>query len=178
MTDSSSERTQFRRRPPAAAAAALRNTTAAEAAAAAPPQGEVMSSSSSNTKTSLRRLIQRNPSQSRSPSTTTTTTTTTKCEWTSGVRGCCSLHMRREGDGKVEDGWEERGGGRGRGLGGEGWRQASSMSFADVRSSHPFHTRTYFFLRRPLFVTHSLIGICHSGPTLPFEVLIAFLIKL
>ena len=69
-TDSS-----WRRTSAAAAAFTLPPPQSATPPAPLPPQEDVMSFSSSNTKTSLRRLIQRSPSQSRSPSATTKTTT-------------------------------------------------------------------------------------------------------
>ena len=77
--------------------------------------------------------------------------------------------------------WEERGAGGGRGKGSRGrGLKAGVVDVVRGRAKLPSvsHSHLLFFLRRPLFVTHSLIGICHSGPTLPFEVLIAFLIKL
>ena len=65
--------------------------------------------------------------------------------------------------------WEERGagGGRGKGSRGRGLKAgvASSMSFADVRSSHPSHTHTYFFFSDVLYssLTH-LLGFVTLAP--------------
>ena len=103
-----------------------------------------MSSSSSNTKTSLRRLIQRTPSQSRSLS---STTTTSKCRWTSEVL------LTSDGEAGGKEGIWRTGGARGR------------AEFPSNSRLFPTHSNSFCLHDLHHWLTSPSAFVSPSGPT-------------